>query len=100
MIIADGKIEKVKSLASCPYIFKFSFTFDIICTMKKKYDFTNGIRGKFFSKEATFEIPVYLEPQNEVFVRKIAEDKKMTLSEIVNQLISKNKELVSIVGSH
>jgi len=58
------------------------------------------VRGKFFNKEATFEIPVYLEPQNEVFVRKIAEERKMTLSEIVNQLISKNKELVSIVGSH
>jgi hypothetical protein len=52
--------------------------------MKKEYDFTNGVRGKFFHKDATFEIPVYLEPQNEIFVRKIAEEKKMTLSEIVN----------------
>jgi len=68
--------------------------------MKKEYNFAKGIREKFFNKEATFEIPVYLEPQNEVFVRKIAEDKKMTLNEIVNQLISKNKELISIVGSH
>lgn len=67
--------------------------------MKKEYDFTNGVRGKFFNKDATFEIPVYLEPQNEIFVRKIAEEKKMTLSEIVNQLISKNKEIISLAGS-
>lgn len=67
--------------------------------MKKEYDFTNGVRGKFFHKDATFEIPVYLEPQNEIFVRKIAEEKKMTLSEIVNQLITKNKEIISLAGS-
>lgn len=67
--------------------------------MKKEYDFTNGTRGKFFNKDATFEIPVYLEPQNEIFVRKIAEEKKMTLSEIVNQLISKDKEIISFAGS-
>lgn len=67
--------------------------------MKKEYDFTNGVRGKFFNKDATFEIPVYLEPQNEIFIRKIAEEKKMTLSEIVNQLISKDKEIISFVGS-
>ncbi|MDD2383949.1 MAG: hypothetical protein PHN18_07120 [Sulfurospirillaceae bacterium] len=56
--------------------------------MKKEYDFTNGVRGKFFHKDAMFEIPVYLDPQNEIFVRKIAKEKQMTLSEIVNQLIS------------
>lgn len=67
--------------------------------MKKEYDFTNGVRGKFFHKDTTFEIPIYLEPQNELFVRKIAEEKKMTLSEIVNQLITKNKEIISLAGS-
>ncbi|AHJ11881.1 hypothetical protein [Sulfurospirillum multivorans] len=67
--------------------------------MKKEYDFTNGVRGKFLHKDATFEIPVYLEPKNEIFVRKIAEEKKMTLSEIVNQLITKNKEIISLAGS-
>lgn len=67
--------------------------------MKKEYDFINGVRGKFFNKDAIFEIPVYLEPQNEIFIRKIAEEKKMTLSEIVNQLISKDKEIISFVGS-
>jgi hypothetical protein len=55
--------------------------------------------GKFFNKDVTFEIPVYLEPQNEIFVRKIAEEKKTTFSEIVNQLISKNKEIISLAGS-
>lgn len=67
--------------------------------MKKEYDFTNGVRGKFFHKDTTFEIPVYLDLQNEIFVCKIAEEKQMTLSEIVNQLISKNKEIISLAGS-
>ncbi|MDD5212397.1 MAG: hypothetical protein PHV62_08265 [Sulfuricurvum sp.] len=66
--------------------------------MKKEYDFTKGIRGKFYNENATFNIPVYLEPDNELFIRKIAEEKQMTFSGIVNQLLSKDRELI-LIGS-
>lgn len=65
--------------------------------MKKEYDFSKGTRGKFYSKDTVFNIPVYLEPENENFIRSIAEKKHMTLSSIVNQLLSKDRELISLV---
>jgi len=30
--------------------------------MKMEHDFSNGERGKFYSPDATFSFPVYLEP--------------------------------------
>ncbi len=66
--------------------------------MKKEYDFSKGERGKFYDENATFNIPVYLEPENELFIRKIAEEKKMTFSNIVNQLLSKDRELILLAS--
>ncbi len=66
--------------------------------MKKEYDFSKGVRGKFYDENATFNIPVYLEPENESFIRKIAEEKKMTFSNIVNQLLSKDRELILLAS--
>jgi len=28
--------------------------------MKEEYDFSNGERGKFYHKDATFNLPIYL----------------------------------------
>ena len=29
--------------------------------MKKEYDFSNGIRGKFYNKKAQLNLPIYLD---------------------------------------
>jgi len=31
--------------------------------MKEEYDFSKGERGKLYNKNATFNLPVYLEPK-------------------------------------
>ncbi len=67
--------------------------------MKKEYDFSKGTRGKFYHENAIFHIPVYLEPENERFIRFMAEKNKMSLSAIVNQLLSKDRELISLGGN-
>lgn len=53
--------------------------------MKKEYDFTDGVRGKFYRKNAKLHIPVYLNSDNYSFVSKIAKKKNADISDIVNQ---------------
>lgn len=59
--------------------------------MKEEYDFNQGIRGKFYRKDAEFHLPVYLEPEVESFVRKLAKEQKSNLSDIVNTLLLREK---------
>jgi hypothetical protein len=61
--------------------------------MRKGYDFSKGERGKFFRKDAEFNLPVYLDADNLSFITKIAERKKADISEVVNDLIRSDKRL-------
>ena len=62
--------------------------------MKEEYDFSKGERGKFYNKNATFNLPVYLEPEIESFIAKLAKEQKKNMSEIVNALLFRDKELI------
>ncbi len=59
--------------------------------MKEEYDFSQGVRGKFYRKDAEFHLPVYLEPEVESFVRKLAKEQKSNLSDMVNTLLLREK---------
>jgi hypothetical protein len=61
--------------------------------MKKEYDFSKGVRGKFFRKNAKFHLPVYLDDDNLKFIRKIANRKNQDLNSVVNDLLSKDQML-------
>ena len=65
-------------------------------TMKKEYDFSKGIRGKFYNADAEFNLPIYLEPEIAEFVQKLATKKKVDQSQIVNMLLQKDKEIIEI----
>jgi hypothetical protein len=65
--------------------------------MKEEYDFSNGERGKFYNKNATFNLPIYLEPEIEIFIAKLAKEQKKNISEIVNALLFKDKELIELM---
>ena len=65
--------------------------------MKEEYDFSNGERGKFYNKNATFSLPIYLEPELESFLAKLAKEQKKNISEIVNALLFKDKELMELM---
>ncbi len=67
--------------------------------MKKEYDFSKGERGKFYQEDAKFNIPIYLEPEVELFILKLAKEKDKNMSEIVNFLLSKDKELIELRSS-
>ena len=64
--------------------------------MKKEYDFSKGVRGKFYNADAEFNLPIYLEPEIAEFVQKLAKEKKIDMSQIVNQLLRKDKEITEI----
>ena len=66
--------------------------------MKEEYDFSKGERGKFYNKNATFNLPVYLEPEIESFIAKLAKEQKKNMSEIVNALLFRDKELIEFMS--
>ncbi|MEA3456376.1 MAG: hypothetical protein U9R26_07690 [Campylobacterota bacterium] len=67
--------------------------------MKDEYDFSKGERGKFYNKNANFHLPIYLDSELENFISKIAEEQKVTISQVVNNLLFKDKELIELTQS-
>lgn len=45
--------------------------------MKKEYDFSKGVRGRFYHKNMKIQIPVYLDNDNIEFVEKNSQEKKV-----------------------
>lgn len=53
--------------------------------MKEKYDFSKGERGKFYNPNAVFRFPIYLEPDVNDFLSKLADKKKVDIQVLVNE---------------
>jgi hypothetical protein len=66
--------------------------------MKDEYDFSKGIRGKFYAEDADFNLPIYLDRELQSFISKIAKEQKSTVTQIVNNLLFKDKELIELAG--
>ncbi|MEA1968004.1 MAG: hypothetical protein U9N77_07270 [Thermodesulfobacteriota bacterium] len=58
--------------------------------MKAEYDFSKGERGKFYKPDAVFSFPVYLEPDIDDFMNKLANDKDINVQELVNEWLRVN----------
>ncbi len=67
--------------------------------MEKEYDFSKGTRGKFYHNDADFHLPIYLDSKIENFIMNLAKEKKMGMSEIVNSLLFKDKELIELMSA-
>ena len=57
-------------------------------------DFSKGVRGKFYRPDAVLHVPVYLNQELQTYLLAAAERKGITLSELVNELLSKEIEIV------
>jgi len=44
--------------------------------MKKEYDFSNAVRGKFYRKDVQLNLPIYLNKDIADFIHKVADQKK------------------------
>ncbi len=62
--------------------------------MKNEYDFSKGVRGKFYRPNAKLNVPVYLDGKVQQFVERIAEHKRTDVSAVVNRLLRSDMELV------
>ncbi len=62
--------------------------------MKDHYDFSKGERGKFYRADAVFRLPVYLEEDVQSCLAAKADARGIELSELVNQLLKKDIELI------
>ncbi len=62
--------------------------------MKQRYDFSKGERGKFYKPNAVFRLPVYLDEKVERYLTAKADAKGVELSELVNELLKKDIELI------
>jgi len=64
--------------------------------MRKEYDFSKSIKNPY-SKDIISSSPIYLEPEIEKFISELAKKQKKNISEIVNALLLKDKELIELV---
>lgn len=65
--------------------------------MKKEYNLSKGERGKFFNPQAKLNLPIYLEPDIEAFIRKQAEKKNKDAESLVNELLRRDIENIQSV---
>lgn len=65
--------------------------------MKREYDFSKGVRGKFYRANAKLQLPIYLDQDVEKFVKKRAQEKKVETATLVNDLLRKGISIVEAV---
>ena len=65
--------------------------------MKDRYDFSKGLRGKFHRPDAVFRLPVYLDGKVESYLTSKADAKGIDLSELVNDLLRREIEIIEAV---
>lgn len=66
--------------------------------MKDQYDFSNGVRGKFYQPGAVFKLPVYLDEHVQGYLSAKADAKGIDLSDLVNDLLKREIEMIQAVG--
>jgi len=62
--------------------------------MKDEYDFSNAERGRFYRPDVMLNPPVHLDPDVLAFLAARAEARGMSLSDLVNELLKKDIELI------
>ena len=64
--------------------------------MKKEYEFSKGVRGKFHNPDGEFNLPIYLDREIFEFVERLSVEKNVDRSQIVNKLLRKDMELIEL----
>ena len=65
--------------------------------MPTEIDFKGGTRGKFYKPDAVFRLPVYLNEKVESYLTAKADAKGIELSDLVNDLLQKEIEIIEAV---
>ncbi|MGH8008757.1 MAG: hypothetical protein ACREQ3_17345 [Candidatus Binatia bacterium] len=62
--------------------------------MKREYDFSQAVRGKFYRQGAELRLPIYLDTKLQSQLERLAQKKGRELGEVVNELVKKEIELL------
>ena len=62
--------------------------------MKREYDFSKGVRGKFYRKGAQLRLPIYLDARLQRRLERLARKKGKDIAEMVNQLVKKELQFL------
>ncbi|HPS59416.1 MAG TPA: hypothetical protein PK514_15035 [Spirochaetota bacterium] len=66
--------------------------------MKKEYDFSKGVRGKFYIDRDRIEIPVYLDKSIKEFFFKAASKKNISVDKLINTILKKEMDMIKSVS--
>lgn len=62
--------------------------------MKREYDFSKAVRGKFYRKEAELRLPIYLNAKLQSRLERIAKKKGKDIGDMVNSLVRKEIKFI------
>jgi len=65
--------------------------------MKKEYDFSKAERGRFYRPNAKLNLPVYLEPNVQAWLDKVAGKRGEDIGKLVNRMLKKEIELAEAI---
>lgn len=65
--------------------------------MKEEYDFSKGVRGRFFHKNATLNLPVYLDDEVQRYLQERAKSKGVEVNQLVNEILKQDIKLIEVV---
>jgi hypothetical protein len=65
--------------------------------MKKEYNFSKGVRGKFYHPKAKMNLPVYLDDDVASFIKKLSRKKGNDIERIVNDWLRKDIGLIQSI---
>ena len=61
--------------------------------MKREYDFSKAVRGKFYHKNARLRLPIYLDAKVQEQLQRLSRKNGKALDAMVNQMVQKEMEL-------
>ena len=62
--------------------------------MRRNYDFSRGVRGKFYREGAELRLPIYLDAKLQKQLEQLAQKNGKDLSQLANQLLRREVELI------
>ena len=57
--------------------------------MRKEYNFSKGVRGKFYKKNSQLRVPIYLNLSLQHRLEKLAQEKHEPMGDLVSRLLRK-----------
>jgi len=62
--------------------------------MRRNYDFSKGVRGKFYREGAQLRLPIYLDVKLQKQLEDLAQKNGKDVSELVNHLLKREVQLI------